>query len=339
MKNFTLTILAITSLFFLTNCSDKASGGTGSELCNNQVDDDGDSFTDCEDQDCVANEACRSVPLEICDNTIDDDLDGFVDCNDLDCAAGCEYLDICDNGIDDDGDTFTDCDDQDCTFNQACADPRDERCANGLDDDWDGLLDCDDPDCADANECRVLLPEICNNGLDDDDDGFVDCNDLDCVAGCEYRETCNNAVDDDGDGFVDCDDQDCVFSQLCLPVEICTDAVDNDADGQTSCLDSDCFGTTGCGECDPFNRYNSGCGANEFCYIDVADGYIPRCFGDRGYVDEGESCDGPNDCRPGFLCYEGQCVEPCYPDVRDDCDCVAFTEIQGVENTFFGYCN
>jgi len=339
MKILNFVIPAIFSLALFTHCSDNAGGSKATEICDNQADDDGDGFIDCNDQDCINSELCRSVPLEICDNGIDDDLDGFADCNDMDCTAGCEYLEICDNNIDDDGDSFIDCDDQDCIFSQLCADPRDERCDNGIDDDWDGLLDCDDPDCADARVCLDLIPEICDNGIDDDFDGYTDCNDLECVAVCEYLEICDNGIDDDGDSFVDCDDQDCIFSQLCVQVEICSDTTDNDDDGLTSCMDPDCFGFTGCGECNPFSQGDSGCGANEFCYIDVADGYIPRCFGDRGYADEGENCAIANDCRPGFLCFEGQCVEPCYPDVRDNCNCVAFTEIQGVVNTFFGYCN
>ncbi|MBU1068272.1 hypothetical protein KJ975_01770 [Myxococcota bacterium] len=339
MKILNFIILSLLSLALLTNCSDNSGGGKVTEICNNQLDDDADGFADCDDQDCLIDEACLSVPLEICDNGEDDDLDGFADCNDTDCTAGCEYLETCDNNIDDDGDSFVDCDDQDCTFSQLCADPRDERCENGIDDDWDGLLDCDDPDCADAQACLALIPEICDNGIDDDQDGYTDCNDLECVAVCEYLEICDNGIDDDGDSFVDCDDQDCIFNQLCVPVEICSDTTDNDDDGLTSCLDPDCFGFTGCGECNPFSQAESGCGGNEFCYIDVADGYIPRCFADRGWADEGENCTIANDCRPDFLCFEGQCVEPCYPDVREGCDCVPFTELPGVENTFFGYCN
>jgi len=62
--------------------------------------------------------------LEICDNGVDDDGDTLVDCFDPDCtmAANCNtaITEICDNGIDDDGDTYVDCDDPDCSSAGNC---------------------------------------------------------------------------------------------------------------------------------------------------------------------------------------------------------------------------
>jgi len=40
--------------------------GTGSEVCNNRVDDDGDSFVDCADQDCFLNSACFATCTDLC---------------------------------------------------------------------------------------------------------------------------------------------------------------------------------------------------------------------------------------------------------------------------------
>lgn len=59
--------------------------------------------------------------VEICNNGIDDDEDSFIDCDDLDCSGteSCP-VEICNNGIDDDGDTFTDCADGDCFDDPAC---------------------------------------------------------------------------------------------------------------------------------------------------------------------------------------------------------------------------
>jgi len=61
---------------------------------------------------------------EICDNGIDDDGDTLVDCADPYCAGDPACLtpgaEICDNGIDDDGDTLVDCADPDCTGDSAC---------------------------------------------------------------------------------------------------------------------------------------------------------------------------------------------------------------------------
>ncbi|HEY3404252.1 MAG TPA: gliding motility-associated C-terminal domain-containing protein [Ohtaekwangia sp.] len=52
---------------------------TGTALCNNNLDDDGDGLVDCRDGGC-AGKVC-----EICDNEIDDDQDGFIDCYDKEC--------------------------------------------------------------------------------------------------------------------------------------------------------------------------------------------------------------------------------------------------------------
>ena len=53
------------------------------EICDDGIDNDGDSFVDCIDFDCSDDPACE----EICDNGIDDDGDGDVDCGDADCLS------------------------------------------------------------------------------------------------------------------------------------------------------------------------------------------------------------------------------------------------------------
>ncbi|MBN1962319.1 MAG: hypothetical protein JW841_15395 [Deltaproteobacteria bacterium] len=75
------------------------------DICNNNIDDDCDGNTDCEDSDCDAqsclinsaagtcqNSVCVAIACtptqttEICDNNIDDDCDTNIDCADSDCA-------------------------------------------------------------------------------------------------------------------------------------------------------------------------------------------------------------------------------------------------------------
>ena len=51
---------------------------------------------------------------EICNNNIDDDGDGWIDCNDNECFTICGNVEICDNGIDDDGNGLIDRDDPQC---------------------------------------------------------------------------------------------------------------------------------------------------------------------------------------------------------------------------------
>jgi protein TonB len=59
------------------------------------------------------------IPNERCDNDIDDDENGFTDCDDAACTKqpksdiACR-IEVCTNGIDDDEDGLTDCQDPDC---------------------------------------------------------------------------------------------------------------------------------------------------------------------------------------------------------------------------------
>ncbi|MBN2777058.1 MAG: hypothetical protein JXR36_05425 [Bacteroidales bacterium] len=50
--------------------------------------------------------------LEICTDNIDNDNDSFVDCDDFDCD--CDESANCHDGIDNDNDGYVDCDDFDC---------------------------------------------------------------------------------------------------------------------------------------------------------------------------------------------------------------------------------
>jgi hypothetical protein len=58
-------------------------------ICNDLIDNDGDTLVDCEDNpDCSLSVHCE----ETCDNEIDDDNDGAIDCDDLWCK---EYDPAC----------------------------------------------------------------------------------------------------------------------------------------------------------------------------------------------------------------------------------------------------
>ncbi len=299
-----LFVMLLSLAFPLAACDDD-SGNGDKEICDNGLDDDGDGFIDCVDQDCFSDSACSSNNVnntnnnnlnpEVCDNGLDDDLDGFADCLDVDCAEACTYSETCDNGTDDDGDGFIDCDDQDCFSHQACAEPAEEICDNGIDDDWDGLLDCHDPDCADFPGCEVT-EEICNNSLDDDGDGLIDCADPDCqwFDGCiVHDEICENGIDDDLDGRVDCDDPDCLEADECLPgVENCADGLDNDGDGFVDCEDQDCWNSTACNP------------VEEICW--------------NGLDDDG---DGLVDCEDPDCSWAEECMwEDCWNGIDDNFD-------------------
>ena len=54
-------------------------GGGGCEICDDGIDNDGDTYIDCNDFDCSGDPAC---PEEICDDGIDNDGEAYIDCDD-----------------------------------------------------------------------------------------------------------------------------------------------------------------------------------------------------------------------------------------------------------------
>ena len=209
--------------------------------------------------DCTINYgACILKSAEVCDNNIDDDGDGDIDCVDLDCilSSACvqphSNVEICDNNIDDDNNGLADCKDPACVSASNCkTDVTYEICGNNIDDDGNGLKDCDDPACQNTPSCAAPSAEICNNNIDDDGNGLADCKDPACFTdpACKKSEICGNNIDDDGTGLADCKDPACAMHDTCsnqAPVEICNDKIDNDGDGATDCQDVDCRNDYAC---------------------------------------------------------------------------------------------
>jgi hypothetical protein len=76
----------------------------GSEVCDNHVDDDLDTFVDCDDPDCELSPECAVSPergVDACSDGADNDGDGLVDCDDLEDCAVVDVLGECCNGEDD----------------------------------------------------------------------------------------------------------------------------------------------------------------------------------------------------------------------------------------------
>jgi hypothetical protein len=124
------------------------------EDCDNDGDDDGDGFVDCDDHDCNSDPLCNTTE-SICDDAVDNDADGFTDCDDADCVAApaCVATEtFCDDTVDNDGDGFTDCSDADCVAAPACV-ATETICDDTVDNDTDGFTDCDDFDCASDPLC------------------------------------------------------------------------------------------------------------------------------------------------------------------------------------------
>ena len=122
---------------------------------------------------------------EICDNEIDDDGDGFIDCDDFDCPP-CEGGEICDDGIDNDGDSYIDCNDFDCSGDSSCPS---EICDDGIDNDGDSYIDCNDFDCDDDSSCGSSGGSCAEYGcVDYTPANSCQCNDL-CV---DYGNCCDD---------------------------------------------------------------------------------------------------------------------------------------------------
>jgi FG-GAP repeat/Putative metal-binding motif len=190
--------------------------GAREKDCGDSIDDDGDGWKDCFDQDCA--ETCG----EVCGNLIDDNGDRNIDCADPLCAGSCQDPgpygpEDCVNGADDDGDWLTDCQDDDC----------DAVC----DADGDGFIGPDyaGPDCDDGDAAvHPAAAEVPYNDVDDDCDPLTVDNDMD-GDGFELAEDCEGTADGD---------------PLTYPgaAETCGDQVLNDCAAPSVPTRSYCFG-------------------------------------------------------------------------------------------------
>ncbi|MDC0715053.1 hypothetical protein POL68_41775 [Stigmatella sp. ncwal1] len=139
--------------------------------CSNGLDDDGDGYTDCADNECKYNSlvtvCTRENSIEACADGLDNDGDGYSDCNDFDCSRN-PYVKICNaasypflaessnatcsDGLDNDGDRYKDCRDYQCLNNPlvtVCGNQENSitECSDGLDNDGDGVVDCSEGTC------------------------------------------------------------------------------------------------------------------------------------------------------------------------------------------------
>ena len=206
---------------------------TGTELCFNAIDDDGDGDVDCDDADCASDSAC--VGEEICDNGVDDNGDGAADCEDPQCAD--DFLCSCpSSGIEGLGFVEGETTEGTSDFSGSCggdaapestfswvAPEAGTYTIDTLDSRFDTVLYVLDDTCGGEElACNDDLhaAESCSVEGDEDGNGLADCEDPHCANShlCveDAPEDCGNEEDDDGDGAVDCDDSDCGFDPGCL---------------------------------------------------------------------------------------------------------------------------
>ncbi|MBU1239590.1 hypothetical protein KKF84_21625 [Myxococcota bacterium] len=324
------------SCSLVTSFDDNTKDG---EICDNGIDDDGDSHVDCDDQDCRNDPHC-AAGTEICDNQIDDDGDALVDCDDPDCAVwpDCDQPgEDCGNGSDDDGDGFVDCQDQEC-FNDPMCMTIEMDCSNGLDDDGDGQIDCQDPDCAMSDFCQQTdncQPQFAWWNADDSPAGcpmdtsctYVTGGVFDTVGtGCEPVLDDIAEIECEGDGFCPkgsaCINHLCVF--VCSPMDHpqCPGVDGNLGKCKGAGIHPLFEGFSYCvsmQECNPLESELTGCPEFWQCKVDfdapsatIAD--LPTyCLPDLGGLSRGMSCTVSDECKDSLVCSPTNftCTEVC----------------------------
>jgi hypothetical protein len=146
----------------VTDGSDVSSGHE--DDCDNGVDDDGDDFTDCLDQDCIGTETCPCDELEYeCRDRLDNDCDSFIDCEDEDCLDPCACYPLGEDPCPEEGEHCCHdgcCDtssDPTCCGRCGVSCTADEYCVDGE------CLECtDSTQCDDENECTT---DSCSAGV------------------------------------------------------------------------------------------------------------------------------------------------------------------------------
>ena len=188
------------------------------EVCDDELDNDCDGITDCDDEDCLANEVCQIIePEPYCGDGIKDELEQCDqgENNGITCLAeygsSCDYCSI-------DCETIT-------IIGPYCGDTiinGNEECDDGNTEDGDGCsaictIEQAITECIldETQSCDTGLLGICAAGTQIcDAEGFWG----ECLQDEQStEEVCDNGLDDNCDGNVDCDDNTCAENEFCLP--------------------------------------------------------------------------------------------------------------------------
>ena len=163
----------------------QTSASTSREVnCEDRIDEDGDSLTDCLDSDCYDLPVCRTAGgLEntnlLCSDGIDNDADGAPDCDDKDChrlgitacvgswkgplsgtgLGGADETPASSNDIPELGEGMS-VEDLIGTGKDIDGERNDLLCSDGYDNDGDGLTDCQDYGCRFDPEVSVCQPQL-----------------------------------------------------------------------------------------------------------------------------------------------------------------------------------
>ncbi len=235
-----------------------------SEICNDNIDNDGDGLTDCEDPDCgIASimDSIETVPVT-CPSQTDGtiiiggqleginyvySIDGGTSFSTATTYTGLRPLDY----------TVVVMTDAGCTFSTTVTvgdTECPEICGDGIDNDRDGLVDCEDPFCGVTgfSDDIVLTQPTCP----DLNNGSIQINGQFAIIDYEYSINAGINLQQEPlftglapgvyDIYIRTMDG-CTYEtvveltgETCLTDEICDDGIDNDGDGLTDCEDSDC---------------------------------------------------------------------------------------------------
>jgi|GEM_PF-324469 len=135
------------------------------EICDDGIDNDGDTVTDCGDADCAEAEACQpdgsaEITDKTCSDWVDNDENGYVDCDD----NSCEGTAVCQGSWKVGGATSS-------SGNVAGDDDLPELQAGMSVEDLIGRGSDKDGERND---------QVCSDGVDNDNDGRTDCADIGC---------------------------------------------------------------------------------------------------------------------------------------------------------------
>lgn len=328
MKFFTLllpAILLLGSCSLLVDFEDDK--GLKERDCGDGVDNDGDGFTDCADQDCEEAPACTTV------NNLNNVFNNVTN------------PELCNNGIDDDLDGMIDCDDDDCQGAQNCVGGDETDCGDGFDDDGNGLVDCQDPDCEQNPICLDDL-QPCNAYVNYEAAGtlyhyYTDIYEFASSLSCNEDQICAIkpalswvphcyppspqgevvphyqpcGVDlPCGPGLI-CGGSMTAGSQVCLPLcapghhpeciggqGICFNNIQNFQDGLNGQFME--IWTCDIPICNPLRPMESGCPSLQACYPDPSLFGAAACHQNHGLLPAGTPCPSGNDldCAPGTIC-------------------------------------
>ena len=264
---------------FVSNTDARCLTESSEYVCADGKDNDGNSYTDCNDNSCKGLRVCCTVTA----------MEGKPDCEAG--MPGCTEEQIaksitratetCMDGLDNDCNGYIDCADYNCTRNDGvryfataeaieycqskkCPDginPENtlEACMDGLDNDCNGYIDCADYSCSRAEDLRIVnycnadhspkpedSSEACSDKKDNDLDGLIDCDDQDCKSFSVCDDlTPEPAVRPFGFSTKEADynnneDIERVKAILKKEKDVCTDELDNNKNGLTDCEEYRC---------------------------------------------------------------------------------------------------